>query len=54
MRSRRLLVAAGCCLAVVLLLLYLLHAHHPSDATGDAPAFSPNRLCRDRSCWLYC
>lgn len=41
MRSRRLLVAAGCCLAVVLLLLYLLHAHHPSDATGDAPVSSP-------------
>ena len=42
MRSRRLLVAAGCCLAVVLLLLYLLHAHHPSDATGDAPASPPS------------
>jgi RND family efflux transporter MFP subunit len=41
MRSRRLLVAAGCCLAVVLLLLYLLHAHQPSDATGDAPASPP-------------
>jgi RND family efflux transporter MFP subunit len=41
MRSRRLLVTVGCCLAVVLLLLYLLHAHHQSDATGDAPASPP-------------